>query len=683
MDAATECLEAQTAFENGDLERAAALARQAAASGEEDADALLARILSQTGDLDDAETHARTALERQPDDVVTMAYLGMILMALGRGDEAVAAYRRAVDTKPGNAILLNELGNALAAVGRIEDALAALREAAAARADIPEIHNNLGNVLRSAGQGEAAAASYREALQLLPDYPEAHSNLGVVLQEAGDVEAAADAFERSIGLDPENALVHTHLGTAYATLGRLTDAVAAHREAIRLAPDLAAAHNNLAIALKDQGLLAEAREAYAHALDLEPDASDVHSNLLMCLAYDPDIGGEALLAAHRAWADRHEQPEDPAFEYALDPERQLTIGIVSPDLWSHSVACFVEPFLEHHDRDRYRLVCYADVDRPDETTERLRTQVDAWRAVAPLDDDALYDRILSDRVDILIDLAGHTSDNRLLLFGRRAAPVQVSWLGYGATTGLSQMDYRIVDGDTDPEGATEAFYSEKLLRLSGGFLCYKPPADAPLATGERGDRPLTFGSFNNLAKVGDGVIALWSRILAAVPESRILLKCRQLADPGVRARVEESFWKEGITADRLDLRGRVASRADHLATYADVDVALDTFPYNGATTTCEALWMGVPVVTLSGRLFVGRFGRSILHRCGLDDWVAETPDQYVSLAHAVAANLPDRRILREWIAESDLVDGEAFARSMEKTLRAVWHDHCAGQSGGE
>ncbi|MEM9682130.1 MAG: hypothetical protein AAF942_02595, partial [Pseudomonadota bacterium] len=406
-------------------------------------------------------------------------------------------------------------------------------------------------------------------------------------------------------------------------------------------------------------------------------------NLLLCLAYDPEIGGEAMLAAHRAWADRHERPEEPAFDYALDPDRQLTVGIASPDLWSHSVACFVEPFFEQHDRDRYRLVCYADVDRPDETTERLRTQVDAWRAVAPLDDDALYDRIRSDRVDILIDLAGHTSDNRLLLFGRRAAPVQVSWLGYGATTGLSQIDYRIVDGVTDPEGTTEAFNTERLLRLSGGFMCYKPPLDAPSPTETRGGRPLTFGSFNNLAKVSDDVIALWSRILTALPDGRLMLKSRQLADPGVRARVEESFWKEGITADRLELRGRVASRAEHLATYAEVDVALDTFPYNGATTTCEALWMGVPVVSLSGRLHVSRVARSLLHQCGLDDWVAETPDQYVSLAHAVAANLPDRRILREWVAESELVDGEAFARSMEEALRAVWREHCAGQSDGE
>ncbi len=672
----TQSAEAQAALKGGDIERAEALARKAADAGEADAHALLARILSQTGDLEGAETHAQAALDHRPDDAVTMAYLGSILMATRRTDDAVAAFLRAVELKPGDAILLNEYGNALAAAGRAEDAATALRSAVRLRADLPEIHNNLGNVHRACGRLDAAAGCYKQALKLRPPYPEALNNLGVVMQEQGNVDTAMDAFRQAIALDPGNALVHTHLGTAYAAKGALSEAVAVHREAIRIDPELASAHNNLGIALKDLGLLGEAREAYKRALEIAPDDSEIHSNLVMCLSYDPAVDGDALLKGHRDWAARHEKPGAVAFDRELDPGRLLKIGYVSPDLWTHSVAYFIEPVLEHYDRKRFHVTCYADIERPDATTARLRDHADRWHDTATLSDGELYDLIRSDGIDILIDLTGHTAGNRLEVFGCRAAPVQASWIGYPATTGLSQMDYRITDSWADPAGVTDTWHSEKLLRLPDGFLCYAPPADAPMPARERGDRPLTFGSFNNLSKVTDGVIELWSTLLQECPDARLLLKSRQLADESVRQRIVKAFQLNGIDEERLDLRARLADRQHHLALYNEVDVALDTFPYNGTTTTCEALWMGVPVITLVGALHAGRVGASLLRQLDLTDWIAHSPDEYVALVLSVAALPPERRILREWIAASGLTDGEGFAGRFEEALRGIWRSYC-------
>ena len=626
----TQSAQAQAAFKGGDIEQAEILARKAADAGEADAHALLARILSETGDFEGAETHAQTALDHRPDDAVTMAYLGAILMARGRTDDAIAAFLRAVELRPGDPILLNEYGNALAASGQAEDAAEALGKAIKLRGDLPEIHNNLGNALRACGRHDEAATCYKQALRLRPLYPEALNNLGVLMHEQGSIEMAIDVFRQAIALAPDNALVHTHLGTAQAAMGALSEAVASHRAALRIDPDLAAAHNNLGIALKDQGLLVEARDAYARALELDPDSAEIHSNFVMCLSYDPAVDGQTLLESHRGWAARHEKPGSAKFDRAFDHDRVIKIGYVSPDFWTHSVAYFAEPVLEHHDRRRFHVTCYADVDRPDATTARLKEHADRWHETAALSDDGLFQLIRSDGIDILVDLAGHTANNRLPVFGRRAAPLQVSWIGYPATTGLSQMDYRVTDAWADPPGAADTWHSETLLRLPDGFLCYGPPQDAPQPVGERAGRPLTFGSFNNLSKVTDAVIELWSALLQECADARLLLKSRQLADESVRRRIIDAFRRNGIDEDRLDLRARIASREHHLALYNEVDVALDTFPYNGTTTTCEALWMGVPVITLAGTLHAGRVGASLLHQLDLTDWIAHSPEEYVS-----------------------------------------------------
>jgi len=668
--------QAQAAIAAGRLADAERLAQQAAVADETVSHGLLAQIFLRAGNLPEAEEYARKALANSPNDAVTTAYLGAILMAMERPELALTAYRDAVSLQPDNPVLQNELGNALAAVGVYEDAAVVLRHAVGLRGDIPEIHNNLGNVLRELGDLDEAAACYRTALSMRAEYPEALNNLGVVLQEQRDTDGAIDSFQRALKLQPANALANTHLGTALAAKGDLTAAAAAHREALRHDPRLASARNNLGIVLKDQGDFVAAREAYTAAVAADGDDPSFHSNLLMSLSYDPAIDGETLVAEHRRWSNRHERPEPLPKDIDWRPERRLRIGYVSPDFWTHSVAYFIEPVLEHHEKNRFEVFCYADVSRPDDTTDRLRRSADHWRDSVPLDDTELFERIRADRIDILVDLSGHTGNNRLPVFGRRAAPVQISWIGYPATTGLSQMDYRISDGWADPEGETDRFHSERLLRLPAGFLCYRPPENAPAPADRAGRRPITFGSFNNLSKVTDEVIALWARLLTDCPDTRLLLKSRQLADHGVRDRVLGVFQENGVPPERLDLRARLRDPSDHLALYHEVDVALDTFPYNGTTTTCEALWMGVPVIALAGALHAGRVGVSLLNQIGQPGWVVDTPDAYVAKALAIAADPPRRAVLRDQVAGSTLVDAKGFTQAFEAALTTIWSDRC-------
>lgn len=622
------------------------------------------------GDMAAAAAHAEAALAETPQDILLRARLGSIQVALGRPDDAVANLRRAVEAAPGQGVLWNEYGVALSAAGADGEAEAALRRALELAPDIPQIHNNHGNALRARGDYDGAVAGYRAALDRNPDYHEARANLGVAFQEAGDAAAAIDCFEAVLTARPEDGATRTHLGTALAARGRLVEAEAAHRKAIELRPDLADAHNNLGIVLKDLGRLDEARASYEAALDLNPNDAGMHSNLLMCLCYDPKVGAAETVAMHRDWAARH-APERPVEPFPEWEEGPLRIGYLSPDLRDHSVAFFVDSLFAHHDPDRVAVHCYSDTARPDAVTDRLRAHVPHWRDVFADDDEALYRRIRDDRIQVLVDLAGHTANNRLPVFARRAAPVQATWLGYGMTTGLPQMDYLLSDDWVDPEGEPDAWCTEAIVRLPSGFMCYTPPAEAPLPARTAG-RPVTFGSFNNLSKANDDVVALWARVLDAVPDSRLLLKSRQLGDPQVADAMRAGFETHGVSGDRLQFIGRTETRADHFALYGAVDVALDTFPYNGATTTCEALWMGTPVVSLVGDRHVGRFGVTFLARAGFPGWIAETPDDYVSAAASLAADRPDPVTVRNTVAGSVLVDGARAARDLEDAFLAVW-----------
>ena len=575
------------------------------------------------------------------------------LQRAGRLDEAEAAYRHVLKAEPENADALNLLGVLSHQTGHGDRAVTLLQKAIALQEGNPAFHNNLGNILRDLGDAEAAIGCYRRAIDLKPDYAQGHYNLASALRplyRLGEV------------------IRHYDMALAYSSGS----------------PEI---HNNLANALVAQGRSEEAIPHYRRALALKPDYAKAGSNLLFALHYGPSTDAEALFDEHENWAERHVGSFAEAVEphgNDASPDRRLRIGYVSRDFRVHSVAFFAEPIIAGHDRSGFEVLCYSDAGRGDDVTARFRALADGWRDVRGLDDDALAKLVREDAVDILVDLGGHTADNRLAAFARKPAPVQVTYLGYPDTSGLGAIDYRLTDARADPPGAADDLCSEELVRLPHGFLCYRPPEAAPEVARHRvpSNSAITFASFNDLAKLTVDIIGLWSKILLAVPASRLILKTVALADDESRKRLGQMFADNGVAPDRIDLLGRIPSVAGHLDLYNSVDIALDTFPYNGATTTCEALWMGVPVVTLAGDRHASRVGKSLLANAGITELIAETPEAYVELATGLA-NDPGRlralqRELRQRMAGSPLTDERRFVSALEDAYRRMWRRWCEG-----
>ena len=629
------------------------------------------RAALERGETSIAESLARESLERDPEDALVHAYLGSILMGRGVIADALQCYRTAIELQPEIAVFQNELGTALAALGKFGEASQALARAAELSPDIPEIWNNYGNVLRALGDRGAAEEAYEKSLSLRANYPEAWTNLGVVLQEGGNLDGAEEAYRRALECDGKQPLALTHLGVVLAEKGELTAAERMHLLAIEVNPEISAPYNNLGIALKDQGRLVEALEAYDKAMVLNPGDPAVRSNSLLARCYLPQVSEAALFAEHVAFAERFQIGEAPYLDFMDRGEPRLKIGYVSPNFFSHSVASFAEPVIAAHDHNKFHVTCYSDVIGGDAVTDRIRAVADDWRDTSGDQEKQLYQRIVEDRIDILVDLAGHTADNRLNVFARRAAPVQVSWIGYPATTGLSRMDYRITDRLVDPPGEADRWHTEKLFRLGPGFLCYQAAEDTPLPTRQQG-RSTTYGSFNNFSKLNDAVLDVWAGLLAEDHDTRLLIKCRQLADTGLRERLRHAFLARGVDAERLLLRGRIPSRADHMALYGEVDVALDTFPYNGTTTTCEALWMGVPVVTMMGSRHAARVGASLLSRAGWQDWIAHDAAGYIEIARSLAADRPLPEEVRNRLATSSVMDVGSVVRAVEAAFEEMY-----------
>ncbi len=628
----------------------------------------------------------RDILAVHPDQVDALNLGGVANLELGHAGEAVKLLQAAVRLQPNYAHAHNNLGNALQAAGKLDQAAAAYRHAIRIKPGYAEAHYNLGILLQKSGDTAGAVAAYHRAIESNPSFADAYNSLGAMLQEFGELGKAIATYRRAIEIKPDYAAAHSNLGAALLCNGNFDRALVHGRHALRLDPNEVSAHNNLGMILKDMGRLDEAIESYRNALTLEPTFSKAHSNLILTMNYHSRFTVEDVLAESRHWDEIHALPlavRARPHANTRDPERRLRVGYVSPDFRAHSVSYFIEPLLANHDRGAVEAFCYAEVPCPDPVTARLQTLADGWRTTVGLTDAEVAERIREDRIDILVDLAGHTADNRLLAFAERPAPVQVTWLGYPNTTGMSAIDYRLSDETADPEGIAEAHHSETLVRLPGGFLCYGPPAAspevAPPPAAEIGR--VTFGSFNNLTKVTPEVAKTWARILKAVPGSRILIKSKPLADEATRARYLALFAGEGIEADRIELISTIPTLSSHLAAYGKVDIALDPFPYNGTTTTCEALWMGVPVITLRGTRHAARVGASLLAAMGLTDFIAETGEDYIERAAGLANNIDRlanlRKDLRPRMAASPLCDGGTFARNIEAAFREVWRRWCA------
>lgn len=611
---------------------------------------------------------------------------GMQHHQAGRLQQAESIYRKVLEIEPNSAGALHMLGVLEYQLGRHVLAVDLVKQAIHIDPDCADAYNNLGNMLREQGNMEEAVTYYEHALVIAPNNPDVHNNIGIIMQRRGRVEEAIIHYRKALEINPNYVTAHNNIGLLLHKQGKLDAAMEHLNQALAVRPDYASAHNNLASVFRKQGKVDEALLHYREAIRLKPGFRDAYNNLLLALNYVDDCGPESVLAEHMEFARRYALPLSGLIEPHANhrvPDRCLKIGYVSGDFKRHSVAHFIEPVLANYDRGQYEVYCYYNHQLSDEVTRRLQSYAGHWRMIAGMSDERVAQQIREDRIDILVDLSGHTRDNRLMTFAMKPAPVQVTWLGYPNTTGLPMMDYRITDGIADPVGMTEHLYTERLVRLPEVFSCYRPPREG---CPEVGELPMlrngyvTFGSFNNSAKITPNVMALWARILKNIPDARLVLRLGGHSNSAICRRITETFASFSIAPERLGLLDTVASMSDHLGRYSQIDIALDPFPYNGTTTNCEALWMGVPVITLAGRSHVSRVTTSQLSNLGLHEMIAQTPDDYIQIAETLASDVDRLRALREGMRErmsaSPMMDAERFTRNLETAYRQMWNSWC-------
>lgn len=700
--------------QRGELGPATALYEQVLAGVPDDFTALhqLGVIANQEGRFEAAAALLLRALGLRPKSALGHLNLGISMWHLDRKEEALSHYQYALVLSPNHPDALLNAAVALHGLQRGEEALPRLERLLTLQEHVPEALLNRGIVLQELRRFAEALASFDELLTLRPDHPEGLMNRGNALLGLGRAGEALADCERALALKPGDPEILVNRGNALLDLERFEAALASFDQALERRPDFVAALSNRANALRhlnrnlealascqralaldpdhldallNQGtalyLLARPQEAIAsfdRSLALKPDFAAAHSNKIFVLDYLPDLGFEAHQAARRQFfsaqaaalpvPDRHHAND-------RDPGRKLVLGYVSADFKHHSAASCFGPVLKRHDKSRFRVVCYSGVIHEDDWTREFRASADAWRSTLGVSDEALAAQIQADGVDILIDLAGHSRDSRLLVFARKPAPVQVTAWGHGGGTGLPTIDYQFTDPVFTPEGARPLF-AEASYDLPC-CITYEPPPDLPavaeLPAISKGH--VTFGSFNRFNKITPAVLGLWADILRAVPESRILLKSSGLDDAATQSSVRALFLDRSLEPDRVELRGTSSQQA-HLAAHHEVDIHLDTHPQSGGITTFEALWMGVPVLTLLGPATPGRVSGAILHAFGLDDWISETESGYLERAVAKAADLASlavlRRELRARILASPAGNPEGYTRAVEAAYRAMW-----------
>jgi predicted O-linked N-acetylglucosamine transferase (SPINDLY family) len=642
------------------------------------------------GDLEKAAAVYQQVLQRWPRQPDALYLLGLVVQKRGNHAAAIGLFAQATEASPRHARAHLQRGFSLNVMARPEEAASAFRAAIAGQSHLAEAHHQLGNTLRMLNRLPEALTSLREATRLSPSDVVFWLSRGVACMRARETDEAVESFQHAVKLKASLPEAHEILAQALMAQQRTAEARGHLDEALRLRPGFAEAEHDLGRLCMEEGLLAEAAAHYRSALAIKP-APETQSNLLFLLHYLPETEPEKHFAEHRRWSEWFERPlREARRPHANDaaPERRLRIGYVSPDFRGHPVVSFIEPILRLHRRDNFETFCYANVQAPDAVTQRLRGLACQWRDIYGRDPEKVAELVRQDRIDILVDLAGHTTDHELLVFARKPAPVQVTWIGYPNTTGLEAMDYRLTDSISDPPGQTEPWHSERLVRLPKTFSCYCAPAKSPAV------RPLpalangyvTFGSFNNFRKLSQPTIEVWARLMREMPTARLLLKSQGLANPGTARRLREQFIRGGVGADRIELRGAGLPTELHMGLYNQVDLCLDPFPYNGTTTTCDALWMGAPVITLAGKSHVARVGVSLVSHLGFPEWAAETSDGYVAKCRELTSDLPGlaalRLGLRERMRLSPICDAGQFIGHLEAAFREMWKRWCEGQAEG-
>ena len=650
--------------------------------------------------LDEAVASYRSALRINPDYAEVHCSLGVALKELGQLDSAVDSLQKALEINPDFAEAHSNLdvatqnifnmGNALMVVGQLGEAVANYRRVLMIKPDYVEAHITLGVAFMALGQIDGAAASYRRALEIKPDLAEAHNNLGLALQDLGQTEDAIASYRHALRIKPDFAQTHSNLGIALESLGQTEDAIASYRRALAIKPDFAEAHSNLGIALQSLGQLDGAIASYRRALEIKPDYIEPRSSLLFVLNYSASHTQSYYLDQARQYgriAAAKVGGRFTAWHCPTRPER-LRVGLVSGDLCQHPVGQFLEGLIAHIGPARIELIAYPTHHRQDDLTARIRPHFSAWQPLTGKNDEAAAHLIHADGIHVLVDVSAYSRHNRLPVFAWKPAPVQVSWLGLPTTTGMAEMDYVLGDPHSIP-AEYEHHFSEAVWRMPESCLCLTTPASpvAIVPPPALSNGYVTFGSFNNLNKMTDAVVAVWARVLNSAPSSRLLLKTTQLGESSICSRTRQRFAACGIAPERLLLSGTLASADEHLAAYNKVDIALDTFPYPGVTTSIEALWMGVPVLSMLGDRFISRTAGSIAHNAGLPDWIAADPDDYVTKAVAYASDLERlaalRSVLREQVLASPLFDAPRFARNFGDALWGMWARYQAQQENPE
>jgi len=675
------------AYQHGNYKKAEKICKKILKKTPNNADALhlLGMIHFQRNDYNPAIQYINKALQIDPYFAEAFNNLGNIYQAMERFDEAVPCYKKAITLNLDLAATHMNLGIVLHDMGRIDEAISSYKKVTELNPSHYGAYNNLGLALHKQGKINEAMHCYQKALQANPSFAEAFNNLGLLLKEEGYLEEAIENYRQALAINPNYCDAFSNLGGAYQALGKISQAISTYKQALAVDEHYVDSYNNIGCALTDTGNFDEAERYFRKALQIQPDYSTAYSNTLLSMHYNNRYSPGSVFSAHIQFAEQFEKPlATHHFPHTNEPvpDRRLRIGYISPDFRRHSVAYFLEPVLSAHTHDNFEISCYSDVVVPDEMTKRFQGYSDHWEVISGQSDGEVAGLIQKHRIDILIDLSGHTAGNRLLVFAQKPAPVQASWIGYPATTGLSSLDYKIVDTYTDPPGTTEHLYSERLLRLPETFLCFLPDKDSPdigplpvLTTGH-----ITFGSFNNFSKISPDVFRGWHTILKKVPAARLIMKAKSLADETVREYVMSLFRDEGITDDRVELLSWTKSPQEHLDLYNRIDIALDTFPYNGTTTTCEALWMGVPVVTLQGDIHASRVGSSLLSNVGLPKLIAGNQEEYVDISVALAHDRERlktfRKSLRDLMARSPLTDSKRFTATLEMHYREIWRQWC-------
>ena len=625
----------------------------------------------------------QSALTLNPQHCDALHLLGCVREAQGNLDEAIRLVSLATVGNPSAYPYFYNLGNLLVKQGRFNEAVVSYARAIHVKPDYAFAHNNMGIALRKQGKRDASTKCFQTAVRYAPGYADAHYNLGLEWRAIGQMPAAIASYKRAIEIQPKNADAHYALGNAYFALNRIEEACKSFQQAVQLAPQDVKSQTNLGSMHMLMGRLPEAIVSFKKVLLIDPIAVGAFSNQVMAASYafdDPTL----TLAQGIQWNDAFVAEHDPTFHShsnSLEPERRLRIGYVSADFRRHAAAYWIEPLLAYHDHKHFEIFCYDNSDSPDDVTDRLKSNADHWVECEQMDDDALTHRVKDDGIDILVDLSGHTTGNRLLVFARQAAPIQISWFGFPVTTGLKTIQYRFTDDVIDPPSQANVHYSETLIRFDRFYAAYKPESSVPVSNvrplGKK--RGVTFGSFNSYVKVRPEMLALWCEILLQVPHSRLLMQASGLGGAEINAHIRTYFKKRGVDVKRLEIRGWTGL-TEYFQLGQEVDIALDPYPFNGGVTTCHALWMGLPVVTMSGESAASRVGRSILSRMGLTELIAKNQTEYVAIAVNLAKNHAKlselRESLREKMMAGGILDGGNLAQQAESAYRTVWRDWC-------